>query len=472
MLFFDDKLTQRNISVFHNDRCIDKQISLKKIRDKTATDKCFLMYICRVKQIKMRVFKFGGASIKDASAVKNVVRVLQTVGHDNCLLVVSAMGKTTNALETLVHTYFHAPHELTAVLQKIKKEHLEIVAELFENENHPVYENINAYFKEIERFLEHNKSPNYNFVYDQVVSYGELVSSTLLSHYLNQNAISNQWIDARNLIKTDNSNREAIVDWPSTEKEIQRALLPGVLYITQGFIGSDAHRFSTTLGREGSDYSAAIFAYALEANSVTIWKDVPGVLNADPRFFKQTTLLHHISYREAIEMAFYGASVIHPKTVQPLQEKNIPLFVKSFIDPTQKGTEVSKGATLTPHTSLFIVKKNQLLLSISSKDFSFILEENMSAIFKLLGHYKIKVNVIQNSAISFTVCVEDKFDHFEELRKELQTEFNISYNQNVSLYTIRHFTEQALEEVQKNKTILLQQTNRETVQLVVKDFME
>lgn len=417
----------------------------------------------------MRVFKFGGASVKDASAVKNVVRVLRTVGFDNCLVVVSAMGKTTNALEEVIHAYFHTPDQLPATLKRIKEDHFRILESLFDTPTHIVFEKISACFDAIELFLSNNKSPNYNFVYDQVVSYGEIISSLLLSNYLNQENISNEWLDARNLVKTDTTYRDAEVDWKATEERMKSEIKEGVLYITQGFIGSDYNHFSVTLGREGSDYSAAIFAYCLDATSVTIWKDVPGVLNADPRFFKATTLLHHISYKEAIEMAFYGASVIHPKTLQPLQEKNIPLYVKSFVEPTLNGTEVSRGATLVPHSPLFIVKKDQLLLSIASKDFSFIMEENISAIFKLLGHYHIKVNVIQNSAISFTICVEDKFKHFEKLIEDLKTEFKISYNQNVSLYTIRHFNEKALQEVSEGKEILLQQMNRETAQFVVKE---
>lgn len=417
----------------------------------------------------MKVFKFGGASVKDAAGVRNVVNVLHTTGYQNCLIVISAMGKTTNALEDVVAAYFNAPSYLKAAFQKIKDDHFTILNELFTDKTQEVYKQVTEWFHEMELFLANNKSPNYNFVYDQVVSYGEIISSTILSAYLKQEQIANEWLDARNLIKTDTAYRDAMVDWKATEEHIVKEVAEGMLYVTQGFIGSDSNHFSVTLGREGSDYSAAIFAYCLNAESVTIWKDVPGVLNADPRYFSDTSLLRHISYREAIEMAFYGASVIHPKTLQPLQEKNIPLYVKSFIHPTLPGTEVSKGAALEPQMPVFIVKKDQLLLSIAAKDFSFIMEENISMIFKLLGSYRIKVNVIQNSAISFTICVEDKFNKFRDLIKELEAHFRISYNEKVSLYTIRHFNEEALQQVIKGKEILLKQVNRETVQLVTRE---
>lgn len=417
----------------------------------------------------MRVFKFGGASIKDPQAIRNVLHVLQTVGFTDSLIIASAMGKTTNALEDVVNAYFKKSAELKKYIDVVKNNHLEIIADLFDDKNHVVFQKISTLFNEMERFLANNKSPNYNFVYDQIVSYGEIVATTVLSYFLNDQKIENTWIDARNLIKTDTTYRDAIVDWKATEENITGQLQEKKLYITQGFIGSDANNFSVTLGREGSDYSAAIFAYCLNAESVTIWKDVPGVLNADPRYFKDAVLLNKISYHEAIELAFYGASVIHPKTLQPLQRKEIPLYVKSFVNPTLSGTTVSKGAGLEPQTACFIVKKNQLLISISSKDFSFVMEHQVSDIFKLFAQQHIKVNVIQNSAISFTVCVEDKFENFHSIFKDLAKNFNITYNENVSLYTIRHFTSSDAEKVKGGKTVLLQQINRETMQIVSKE---
>lgn len=418
---------------------------------------------------KMRVFKFGGASIKDPQAIRNVLHVLKTVGFDNSLIIASAMGKTTNALEDVINAYFKKPEELKNAIKFIKNYHLEIVDDLFENKSHLIFDKVNVLFGELEFFLNNNKSPNYNFVYDQVVSYGEIVATTILSYFFNDQDIENVWVDARNLIKTDTTYRDAKVDWQATEQNITNQLQCKKLYITQGFIGSDPNHFSVTLGREGSDYSAAIFAYCLNAESVTIWKDVPGVLNADPRYFEDTVLLNHISYREAIELAFYGASVIHPKMLQPLQRKEIPLYVKSFVNPTLPGTTVSKGADLEPAVSCFIVKKNQLLLSISSKDFSFIMEDQVSEIFKLFAEQHIKVNVIQNSAISFTVCVDDKFNHFNHISEHLSNNFNITYNENVSLYTIRHFNDTSAQKVIENKTVLLKQVNRETIQIVTKE---
>lgn len=417
----------------------------------------------------MRVFKFGGASIKDPQAIRNVLHVLKTVGFDNSLIIASAMGKTTNALEDVINAYFKKPEELKNAIQTVKDFHFNIVDELFENKNHLVFDKVNVLFSEMEFFLSVNKSPNYNFVYDQIVSYGEIVATTILSYFFNDQDIENVWVDARNLIKTDTTYRDGMVDWKATEQNITNQLQCKKLYITQGFIGSDPNHFSVTLGREGSDYSAAIFAYCLNAESVTIWKDVPGVLNADPRYFDDTVLLNQISYHEAIELAFYGASVIHPKTLQPLQRKEIPLYVKSFINPTLPGTTVSKGADLEPATPCFIVKKNQLLISISSKDFSFIMEHQVSDIFKTFAEQHIKVNVIQNSAISFTVCVEDKFENFSQIYEDLVNNFNVTYNENVSLYTIRHFTDEAAKKVIQNKEVLLQQINRETMQIVTKE---
>ncbi|MEN9488365.1 MAG: hypothetical protein RL494_630 [Bacteroidota bacterium] len=417
----------------------------------------------------MRIFKFGGASVKDADGIKNVFDVLQKVGYEEVLLVVSAMGKTTNALEIVIKNYFEKSADLNASIQEVKKYHNQILLDLFEDENNAVFNAVNNHFADLDYFLRSNKSPNYNFVYDQVVSFGEIISTTILSHYMNFRNIHTEWLDVRNYIKTDNTYRDAEVNWEITQKNISKIAKKKKLFITQGFVGADENGFTTTLGREGSDYTAAIFAYCLNAESVTIWKDVPGVMNADPRYFENATLLNQISYREAIELAFYGASVIHPKTLQPLQKKEIPLYVKSFINPLLPGTSVSKGEDLEPKLPCFIVKKNQLLVSLSSIDFSFIMEENISEIFSLLHQHKIKVSLIQNSAISFSVCLEDKFGNFNELKKTLSKKFKLSYNENVSLYTIRHFDEKASQMVEKNKTVLLKQMSRETMQIVTKE---
>ncbi len=417
----------------------------------------------------MKIFKFGGASVKDAEGVKNVMHVLKTVGFEDVLLVISAMGKTTNALETVIKNYFEKSDAFHASLQEVRKYHNQILLDLFDDEEHDVFFAVNSHFADLEYFLRSNKSPNYNFVYDQVVSFGEIVSTTIVSFYFNEHGLKNNWIDVRNFIKTDATYRDALVDWEHTQKLISKGIKKKTLNITQGFLGSDENNFTTTLGREGSDYTAAIFAYCLNAENVTIWKDVPGVLNADPRYFENAVLLNQISYREAIELAFYGATVIHPKTLQPLQKKEIPLFVKSFVNPLLPGTSVSKGEDLEPKTSCFIVKKNQLLISLSSIDFSFIMEENISEIFALLHKYKIKVSLIQNSAISFSICIEDKFGNFNDLKTLLSKKFKVSYNENVSLYTIRHFTKEAAEIVEKGKTVLVKQISRETMQVVTKE---
>ena len=416
----------------------------------------------------MRVFKFGGASVKDADAVKNVVNVLQEVGYADTLLVISAMGKTTNAMEKVVESYFNDKDGVNASIQEVVDYHNGILSDLFQNPSHPVYAKVKVLFEEVKGFLAWNKSPKYAFVYDQVVCYGELLSTTIVSAYLNEIGISNEWLDVRTLIKTDNSNRDAQVNWERTQQEVQSRVDVSKLNITQGFLGSDDNNFTTTLGREGSDYSAAILAYCLNAESVTIWKDVPGVLNADPRNFENAQLLDKISYREAIELAFYGASVIHPKTLQPLQRKEIPLKVKSFVNPTDKGTTVGKGNGIEPKVPCFIVKKNQVLLKLSSLDFSFIVEDNISEIFKLFHDHRLKVDLIQNSAISFSVCLDNKFRGLQPLLEELKRKFKVVCHEDVSLYTIRHFNDDSVKSLQNGKSVLVQQRGKETVQLVVK----
>ena len=417
----------------------------------------------------MKIFKFGGASVKDADGVKNVLEVMQKAGHENVLVIISAMGKTTNAFEEVIKNYFEKSPALQSSIQEVKKYHNQILLDLFDDEEHDAFYAVNSHFEDLEYFIRSNKSPNYNFVYDQIVSFGELLSTTIVSAYFNENGLYNNWIDVRNLIKTDNTYRDANVDWEATQKRISKNIKKNTLNITQGFLGADENNFTTTLGREGSDYTAAIFAYCIGAESVTIWKDVPGVLNADPRYFENAILLNQISYREAIELAFYGASVIHPKTLQPLQKKEIPLYVKSFINPLLPGTRVSRGADLEPHIPCYIVKKSQLLLSLSSLDFSFIMEEHISEIFALFHQHKLKVNLIQNSAISFSVCVEDKFNNFIEVKNILAKKFKVTFNENVSLYTIRHFDEKVAEIVENNKTVLLKQISRETMQIVTKE---
>tara|TARA_B100001093_G_scaffold519295_1_gene607602 strand:- start:14933 stop:16222 length:1290 start_codon:yes stop_codon:yes gene_type:complete len=426
----------------------------------------------------MRIFKFGGASVKDATSVQNLVKVLRHQGVENTTLVVSAMGKTTNAMEEVVSSYLKAKTSkqptqevVTKALAPSRAFHQQVVKELFNGESSDVMVKVNLLLEEISGFLAWNKSLNKSFVYDQVVGYGELLSTIIISAYLTKEKIDNQWIDVRELIKTDQNYRDAKVNWRLTEQQIQQHIgqKQNTLFITQGFLGSDQHNFTTTLGREGSDYTAAILAYALNADAVSIWKDVPGVLNADPRYFEQTELLNQISYREAIELAFYGATVIHPKTLQPLQRKSIPLIVRSFSDLENPGTKVSHGLTLEPMTPCYILKRNQVLLQLATQDFSFMVEEHFSALFQLFAKHRLKVDLIQNSAISFSVCLDNRFEGFQQLLPDLEQEFKVQYQKDVLLYTIRHANEDSTKTVlQKNDKVLVEQRNGETLQLVVK----
>lgn len=415
----------------------------------------------------MKIYKFGGASVKDAEGIKNVLCVLNNEGFKNTLIVISAMGKMTNAFEKIVNSYHFKTTDLQQNIEFVRDYHFTIMANLFENKSNPVFKEVEGLFGELNKFLSNNNSSDYNFIYDQIVGFGELISTKIVSAYLNEVGIENQWIDVRDYIKTDNSYRDAYVNWEVTSKKIEN-LNPNKLYITQGFLGEDVQGNTTTLGREGSDYTAAIFAHCLNAKSLTIWKDVDGVLNADPRYFENTQLLHQISYREAIEMSFYGASVIHPKTLKPLENKNIPLYVRSFYNLKLDGTTVRKGIDLIPEVPCFILKENQILVSISALDFSFMVEFNLSDIFKILHDNKLKVNLIQNSAISFSVCIEDKFNNFEHFLTELKSKYKVTYVENVSLYTIRHANEEAIDEIEQKGEVLLKQATKGTVQVVMK----
>ena len=411
----------------------------------------------------MKIFKFGGASVKDADSVKNVLRVLSIQGFERCLIVVSAMGKTTNALERVVEFYFNKS-DYQQEIAKIKEEHIQIAKGLFD-ENHHVFSEIKLFFDDIESFLRRNKSPNYNFVYDQVVTCGEMISSKILSVYLSDNEMGNQWLDARDFIKTDTNYREGVVNWEETEKNISQ-LDKAKTYVTQGFIGSDENNFTVSLGREGSDYSAAIFAYCLDAKDMTIWKDVPGVMTGDPRKFENVELLSNISYEEAIEMAYYGASVIHPKTLQPLKQKSIPFFVKSFINPEKAGTKIGIS-TENQLLESYILKENQVLMRISTRDFSFIAEDHISFIFRELAKRNIKVSLMQNSAISLALCLEDKFNNIDELEAELEQDFNTEIVKNVSLFTIRNARLENLDKLYEGKNVLLEQITKTTVQMII-----
>ncbi len=414
----------------------------------------------------MKIFKFGGASVKDAESVKNVTQILQSEGSENTVVVISAMGKITNAFEEVIDAYYNKTDELSDKLGVVEDFHKNLMNDLFDK-NDEIYREIEILLGELSWFLARNTSKRYNYVYDQIICFGELLSTKIVSAYLAKIGVENNWFDVRNYIKTDSNYRDAKVDWELTQELISEKVDTSKLNITQGFIAANDTENTTTLGREGSDYTAGIFAYCLEAESVTIWKDVPGVLNADPRVFTDTTLLEQISYEEAIEMAFYGASVIHPKTLQPLERKEIPLLVRSFINPKETGTKVTKGARLVPYIPCFIVKKNQILVSISALDFSFMVENNISYIFQKLHDYQLKVNLIQNSAISFSVCIDNKFNKFDAFHDELKTQFKIDVQKEVDLYTVRHFDEKAIKEIEEKGDSLLTQVNKETSQIVV-----
>ena len=417
------------------------------------------------------VFKFGGASVKDADGVKNLVKIVNLNIGKPLLIVVSAMDKTTNWLEELTRVYFNRGDHTEEILASVKAYHENILNDLFEDKKHPVYDIIANTFVEIEWILEEEPQDDFGFVYDQIVSIGELVSTRIISAYLNQEGLSNQWIDARNYIQTDNTYREGKVDWTKTKQIVQQhipEILGKQIGITQGFIGGTSENYTTTLGREGSDYSAAIFASCLEAQSVTIWKDVPGVLNADPKIFSDTIKYDELTYIEALEMTYYGATVIHPKTIKPLQNAGIPLFVKPFGAPEGTGTIISGSAHSANETSAIIVKNNQILLSISTKDLSFISEDLLSDIFSIFAQYRIKINTMQISAISFTVCFDWDELTAKEALKKLEEHYILRYNSDLQLITIRHYKEDLIESLTAGKTILLKQLSRNTAQLVIK----
>ena len=413
----------------------------------------------------MQILKFGGASIKNSTNIKKVADILKNIDCNNTIVIVSAIGKTTNAFENIVKLYLKDSDQFTNSIIELHNFHINILKELF-TENHAIYKIINDDFIEISNFFKKNKSPNYNFIYDQIISFGEILSSKILNEYLTSIGIKSSYKDVRELIKTDSYYRNSNIDWEITKKNILKAKFDSNITLTQGFIASNEDNFTTTMGREASDYTAAVFAYCLSANSVTIWKDVDGILNADPKKFNNTILLEKISYDEAIELAFYGASVIHPKTIQPLQKKEIPLYVKSYNNPTGTGTCVSKSKTLFPKIPCYILKENQILISISSLDFSFTINDKTKSILNLLSKNKIKINLTQNSAISLTLCVEDDYNNIDELTDELKSNFKIHIEKKLNLYTVRNLEKKTINEFKKNKDILIDQMYNNTSQFI------
>ncbi|MCY3997971.1 MAG: aspartate kinase [Flavobacteriaceae bacterium] len=415
----------------------------------------------------MKVYKFGGASLKDAEAVVGLGNLLRSKNDRPLVVIVSAMGKITNAFEETVHSYFKNHKQRSKNLERIKQYHHTIIDQLFDTPQRKLISNLDALYVEIEQFFQNEFHDDHAYVYDQIVVYGELISSQIISYYLNYIGLDTKLIDSRNCIKTDSYYRDANVDWTKTVDLINHHVDPHQITLAQGFIAGDLKGNSTTLGREGSDYTAAIYGYALDAKSVTVWKDVRGILNANPQIFEPTVLINEISYREAIELAYYGASVIHPKTIQPVQRKKIPFYVKSFKYPSKAGTKIGLGHKIQPKVSCFIKKEKLVLLKISTLDFSFMIEKNISEVFGLLYQYQMKVELTQNSAISFSVCFYNKYQRLVELISTLKQNFKVIVYRNVTLYTIRHFNQEAIDRVTSNgKKILLEQRGQETVHYV------
>ncbi|WP_291402333.1 aspartate kinase [Daejeonella sp.] len=418
----------------------------------------------------IKVFKFGGFAVSDAKSVKNLANIIASHANDQILIIVSAMGKTTDALENLCKAFVEGEDDAHEILNNIKQFHENIMLDLFENKNNPVFYEIANTFVEIEWMLEDEPHPDYDFNYDQIVSIGEFLSSRIVAAYLNQNKIDTNWLDARDFIHTDNSYREGIIDMDKTRSSMPKLLnlLKKQVLVTQGFIGGTSENFTTTLGREGSDYSAAIFASCLQAESLTVWKDVSGIMNADPRLFPDAQKYDELPYSEALEMAYYGATIIHPKTIKPLQNANVPLYVKPFLEPNEKGTIIHSMAILNTDIAAKIVKNNQILLSMSTKDFSFIDEQILIYLLQCVSQSNIKINMMQRSAMSLSVCFNQDDVKFNKLLNTLKDKFNCKYNQELSLLTVRHFKKENLNAICSGKTIIMEQFSRNIAQIILK----
>lgn len=419
----------------------------------------------------VEVFKFGGASVNSAQAVQNMASIVKRY-HDagrKMVIVVSAMGKTTNALEQLVPNA-KPEDEQEIVYKNLVEYHLQIVRHLFPNPADLLYDKLRVLFADLEK-SRRSGSGAYNYDYDQVVSFGELLSTTIISAYLKQCGVENQWVDVRKIIVTDAMNRCAQVDWRRTmeNREVLEQTLNGGSIVTQGFIAASKEGDTTTLGREGSDYTAAVLSYMLDVKRMTIWKDVPGFLNADPKYFPDTVKIEEMPYHEAIEQAYYGASVIHPKTIKPLQNKQIPLYIKSFINPEAEGSTVGPYEVIKPQIPLYIFKENQVLMSIMPKDFSFIAEENLQKIFSILSQVGVSVNLMQNSALSFSICIDYNKILIDQLIERLSADFKVRYNREMELVTVRHYTREIIDSIVAGRKVFLEQRSRDTAQLVVEN---
>lgn len=421
----------------------------------------------------MKVYKFGGASVKNAEGVRNVEKILrQFAEKEQIVVIISAIGKTTNLLEKILDAFYYDKKQLPSMVETLRENHYTIVRELMGDEGQRIIDKLDAIFKQLDDILAGEHSENFDFDYDRIVSFGEILSTKLISTYLNMVRVKNEWADARSLIRTDHNYREGKVDWEISSRLIRNKIVELFekrntnIIISQGFIAGTEEMLSTTLGREGSDYSAAIFAYSIDAESVTIWKDVPGLLNADPKFFPEAVKLEQIPYEEAIELAYYGASVIHPKTLKPLQNKQIPLYVKPFLHPEESGSKISASQMENP-IPCYIFKTNQVLISIYPRDFSFIAVENLDEIFSIVSRNKININLMQNSALSFSICCDNNARKIEKLIEDLTVKYRVKYNFNIRLITIRHYTDEVVEQMIKDKEVMVEQRSRTTIQLVV-----
>ena len=422
----------------------------------------------------MKVFKFGGASVKDHEAVRNVSNILSLFGGQKLTVIVSAMGKTTNKLELLVKASFDRDRKIyMALLDDVYEFHMNILGELFLEKHFAIYNQVEDVFEKLRERYNEALPDSYSFEYDQIVSFGELLSSQIVAAFLLEQGHSASWADSRKLIRTNNNYQEAEVDWKKTEDLISFNFIPQFkqveIQVTQGFIGHTPEGFTTTLGREGSDYTAGIYAYCTNAESVTIWKDVPGMLNADPKWFDNTIKLESISFKEAIELSYYGASVIHPKTIKPLQNKGIPLYVKSFLNPKAEGTVIQASSVNDHLVPSFIFKMDQILFSFTTKDFSFIVEENLSDIFNRLAKVNAKINLMQNSALDFSILLDRNKVNPDQILEMFNDTYEVRYNEGLELVTIRHYDDETLARVTENKDILLEQKTRQTARLVMKE---
>lgn len=420
----------------------------------------------------MQVYKFGGASVKDAAAVKNVITILKENPFKEKVVVISAMGKTTNDLEKVINEYYANNEEWKNSIETVYAKHLQIISELFDNKPNTCAIAVRKIIDKTIDFLTQNHSRNYNFIYDQVVSIGEYISTTIVSEFANYQVLNNTLVDAKHCIFTDNAYTEGKIDWKKTEKSICSVIPPLFnegFVITQGFVGCTQEDFTTTLGREGSDYTAAIFSFCLSAERMTVWKDVEGIMNADPKEFPEATFISELTFTEAIEMTYYGASVIHPKTIKPIQNRNIPLEVRSFVNYNKRGSIISANANTAFLPPIIIHKRNQVLLSFSAKDFSFIGEDHLSKVFSTFADLRLRINMMQNAAISFSICVDYKKEKIDAIVDELSSDFSIIQNEKLSLLTIRHFNQGIIDKLTKEKDILIRQISRNTIQVLMRE---